>query len=88
MGSSEDTFQYLVHVNLKSRVFLDRLSQACDEKHVQDTCKRQLSGTTDGLVSCRLYRMGGCAEDTPSTSPVEQPKSATTSHTNFNQISL
>ena len=60
---AQDTFQYLVHVNLKSRGFLDRLSQACDEEHFQDTCKRQLSGTNGGLVSCLLYRMGGYADN-------------------------
>jgi hypothetical protein len=51
----QDKVQYLDHVNLKSREFLDLLSQACDEEHVQDTCNRRLSGTNGGLASCRLF---------------------------------
>lgn len=56
---AQNTVQYLDHVNLKSRGFLDPLSQACDEKHVQNTCNRQLSGTNGGLVSCRLFVQNG-----------------------------
>ena len=51
------------HVNLKSRGFLDPLSQACDEERVADTCNRQLSGTNGGLASCRcLYSKYICAD--------------------------
>ena len=52
---AQDAIQQLDHVNLKSRRFLDPLSQACDEEPIQDTCKRQLSGTKDDLFSCRLF---------------------------------
>jgi len=52
---AEGSFQYLDHVNLKSRGFLDPLSQVCGEEHVQDTCNRQLSGTKGGLFPCRLF---------------------------------
>jgi hypothetical protein len=60
---AQDKVQYLDHLNLKSRGFRDRLSQACDEEHTQDMRNRQLNGTNGGLVSCRLYRMRGCADD-------------------------
>ena len=52
---AQDTFQYLNNLNLKSRGFLDPLSQACDEEHVQNMCKRQLSGKNGGLYPCRLF---------------------------------
>jgi len=52
---AQDTVQYLDLVNLKSRGFLDPMSQACDEERVQDTYKKQLSGTCGALVSCRLF---------------------------------
>ena len=52
---AEDTVQYTDHVNLKSRGFVDQLSQACDEEHVQDTCNRQLNGTNVGFIRCRLF---------------------------------
>jgi len=31
---AQDTFEYLEYLNLKSRGFLDPLSQVCDEEHV------------------------------------------------------
>ena len=60
---AQDMVQYLDHVNLKSRGFLDPLSQACDEERVPDTCNKQLSGTNGGLASCRcLYSKYICAD--------------------------
>ena len=52
---AQDSVQYLEHLHLKSRGFLDPQFQVCGEEHVQNTCNMQLSGTKGGLFPCRLF---------------------------------
>jgi hypothetical protein len=52
---AHDKFQYLEYLNHKSKLFLDPLSQACDEEHVQNMCNRQLYGTKGVIIPCRLF---------------------------------
>jgi len=52
---AHDKFQYLENLNHKSKLFLDPLSQACDEEHVQNMCNRQLYGTNGVMFPCHLF---------------------------------